>query len=69
VKALFVLLLLAIGAMAAWSLVDPQSAFRATQGRMFRDPSTVRLSRFAVVTQRVVGAVVLVVVLVTLVTL
>jgi hypothetical protein len=69
VKALFVLLLLAIGAMGLWSLVDPQAAFRATQGRMFRDPSTVRLSGFAVATQRIVGVVVLVVVIVTLVNL
>jgi hypothetical protein len=69
VKSLFVLLLLAIAAMGLWSLVDPRSAFRATQGRMFRDSSTVRLSRYAVAGQRIVGAVVLVVAIVTLVNL
>jgi hypothetical protein len=66
---LLVLLLLVIGAMALWSLVDPQSAFRATQGRMLRNSSAVRLSGFALTTQRIVGAIVLVVVIITLVNL
>jgi hypothetical protein len=64
-----VLLLLLIAAMALWSLVDPQSAFRATQGRMFRNPSALRLSGFALTAQRILGAVVLVAVIITLVKL
>lgn len=68
-KAVLVLLLLAIGAMGAWCLVDPQSAFRATQGRLFRNPTTVRLTGFAMTLQRIIGAFVLVVVIITLVSL
>jgi hypothetical protein len=69
VKAVLVVLLLVIGAMGAWSMFDPRSAFRATQGRMFRNPSTVQLSGFAVAVQRLVGAVVLVVAIIALVNL
>ena len=68
-KTVLVLLLLAIAAMGAWSLVDPQSAFRASQGRMFRNPSTVRLSAGGAVVQRVIGGIVLVIVIITLVNL
>lgn len=66
---LLVLLLLVIGAMGLWSLVDPQSAWRATQGGMFRSPSSVQLSTLGATVQRVFGAVVLVIVIVTLVRL
>ena len=64
-----VLLLLAIGAMAAWSLIDPQSAWRASQGWMFRNASSVRLSGFAMLMHRALAALVLLVVIVTLVNL
>ncbi|HET7069769.1 MAG TPA: hypothetical protein VFI40_03005 [Nocardioides sp.] len=68
-KAVLVLLLLVIGAMGAWSMLDPRSAFRATQGRMFRNPSAVHLSGSAVAVQRLIGAVVLVVAIIALVNL
>jgi small-conductance mechanosensitive channel len=64
-----VLFLLLVGALAVWALVDPESAWRASQGRMFRNASAVRLSRFGVTMQRIVAAVVLVVVILVLVNL
>lgn len=67
--AFLVLLLLVIGAVALWSLIDPQTAFRATQGVMFRKPSTVRLSGYAATGNRILGALVLVIVIITLVNL
>ena len=64
-----VLLLLAIAGMALWTLIDPQSAFRTSQGWMFKNRSSVRLSGFAMLVQRILAAVVLVLALVTLVRL
>ena len=64
-----VLFLLLVAALSVWALVDPQSAWRASQGRMFRESSSVRLSPFGATVQRVVAVVVLVIVIVTLVNL
>lgn len=61
-----VLFLLVVGGLALWALIDPESAWRASQGKMFRDASSVRLSAFGVTVQRVVAAVVLVVVVLVL---
>ena len=38
---ILVLLLLVIAAMAVWTLVSPESAWRASQGWMVRNRSTV----------------------------
>ncbi|HEY3528266.1 MAG TPA: hypothetical protein VGK78_03885 [Nocardioides sp.] len=67
--AVLVVFLLVVGALAVWALVDPQSAWRASQGGMFRDASTIRLSGFGATAQRIVATVVLVIVIVTLVNL
>ncbi|MBO0847359.1 MAG: hypothetical protein J2P22_18315 [Nocardioides sp.] len=64
--ALLVLLLLIIAAMGAWSLIDPQAAWRASQGRLLRNPSAAQLTKGGALMQRVIGAVVLVVSVVTL---
>jgi hypothetical protein len=64
-----VLFLLLVAALAIWALINPQSAWRASQGLMFRNASSVQLSAFGATMQRVVAAVVLVVVVITLVNL
>jgi uncharacterized Tic20 family protein len=67
--AFLVLFLLLVGALAVWALIDPRSAWRASQGRMFRNSSSVQLSAFGATMQRVVAVVVLVIVIITLVNL
>src|SRR5262249_24594531 len=54
-----VLFLLLVAGLSVWALIDPQGAWRASQGRMFRDPSSVRLSSVGATVQRVVAVVVL----------
>jgi hypothetical protein len=64
-----VLFLLLVGALAVWSLIDPESAWRRSQGLMFRNSSTIRFSAFGAFMQRAVALVVLVLVIVALVKL
>lgn len=66
---ILVLLLLAIAAVAAWTVVSPQSAWRASQGWMVRNRSAVELSTAGRLAGRVVAGFVLVVALVSLVSL
>jgi hypothetical protein len=66
---LLVLFLLLVAALAVWALISPESAWRASQGRMFRNSSSIRLSAFGALVQRAVALVVLVVVVVALVNL
>jgi hypothetical protein len=66
---LLVLFLLVVGGLAVWALIDPRSAWRASQGRMFRNSSSIQLSAFGAIMQRVIAGVVLVIVIITLVNL
>ncbi len=61
-----VLLLLLIGGMAAWGLLDPASQWRVTQSWQYRHPGANEPSNAAYTVQRVVCLVVLVVVAIVL---
>jgi hypothetical protein len=64
-----VVLLLLILAMGAWAAIAPLSLWRVTQGRLYDDRASVRPTSTALLGQRVLGAVVAVVALVTLIRL